>query len=401
MNVSIDAPRRVSDPGAPLPRPAVAIPVTLAWVTAVATAMFVGGGWGGVAVVGAALVVAELLTVELLDGTRLSLGDSVLLVALPVATGPEYALVVAGALLLVLPARRDPRRAMTVTLRRAVVASAAYGGWSLAGLGAGGRLTALGGAALAVLGAHLLVRRLRNDGSFREAGGFAAWFAVSATGALMALAVEGTERTGGGMGSWGLIVFSVPVLATRWAFGRLRAIRSTYEQTIRMLSSIPEMGGRVRPGHAKRVAALATALGRELGLSRETVVDLERAALLHSLGHVTLDDPEVRDRPVRADEVARATADVLLQDTGLEQPAELVAAMARSGRPDPDPTSDGYLAAHVLRAAAAFEETAGGDPSRTRLAVASMASAGPDVHDTRVMEALDRVVVGTVARGVS
>lgn len=401
MNLSIGPPRKVSDPGAPLPRAAVAVPVVLGTATATAVALAVGGAWGALAVVGATLVVAEVLSVDLLDGTRLPLGDAVLLVLLTVATGPQYALVGAGAILLALPARHRFRGLAPAVSERAVVAGAAYVGWWAAGLGPGGRLVALGGGALAVLGAHLLVRRLRHDGSFRQAGGFAAWFAVSASGVLMALAVGGTDRTGGAMGLWGLVVFAVPLLATRWAFGRLRAIRNTYDQTIRMLSSIPEMGGRVRPGHARRVAALATAIGRELSLSRQTIDDLERAALLHALGHVTLDDPEVRDRPVRADEVARATADVLLDDAGLEQPAELVAAMARTGRPGADPTSDIYLAAHALRAAAAFEDLAGGDPARVRNALARLASAGPDVHDARVVGVLDRVVVAGGARRAS
>lgn len=401
MNLSIGPPLKVNDPGAPLPRAAVAIPVGLATAVALATALAVGGVWGTLAAVGATLVVAELLSVDLLDGTRLPLGDAVLLVLLTTANGPQYALVVAGAVLLALPARHQLRDLVAAASERAGVAGAAYVGWWIVGLGAPGQLTALGGGALAVLGAHLALRHLRRDGSFRDAGGFAAWFAVSASGVLMALAVEGTDKTGGAMGLWGLVVFSVPVLATRWAFGRLRAIRSTYDQTIRMLSSIPEMGGRVRPGHARRVAALATALGRDLGLSRATIDDLERAALLHSLGHVTLDDPEVRDRPVRADEVARATVDVLLHDAGLEQPAELVAAMARSGRPSADPTSEIYLAAHALRAAAAFEDVVGGDPGRARAALEQMASAGPDVHDARVVGALDRAVVAGVARRAS
>lgn len=399
MNLSLTPPRKVSDPGAPLPRPAVAIPVGVASAAAAATALGVGGRWGVVAVVGVALVVAELLDVDLVDGTRVALGDAVLLVALAAGTGPQYALVAGGALLVTVPARGRGRRSIATAAERATVAGAAYAGWWLAGLGAGGRLTALGGGALAILGAHLLVRRLRRDPPFREAEGLAAWFAVSASGVLMALAVEGTERSGGTMGLWGLVVFSVPVLATRWAFGRLRAIRSTYDQTIRMLSSVPEMGGRVQPGHAKRVAVLATDVGRDLGLSRQVVDDLERAALLHGLGHVTFDDPEVRDRPVRADEVARATADVLLHDAGLEQPAELVAAMARSGPPAADPASELYLAAHALRAAAAFEEVAGGEPSRTRPALERMASAAPDVHDARVLQALHRVVTGVA--GVS
>lgn len=401
MNFSVGPPRKVSDPGAPLPRAAVAIPVILATAVALITALTVGGPWGALAVVGTTLVVAELLCVDLLDGTHLPLGDAVLLVLVTAATGPQYALVVVGAVLLALPARHRLRGLAGAASERVVVAGAAYAGWWIVGLGAGGRLTALGGGALAVLGAHLAFRRLRREGSFRAAGGFAAWFAISASGVLMALAVEGAERTGGAMGLWGLIVFSVPVLATRWAFGRLQAIRSTYDQTIRMLSSIPEMGGRVRPGHARRVAALATAIGRELNLSRPTMDDLERAALLHSLGHVTLDDPEVRDRPVRADEVARATADVLLHDAGLEQPAELVAAMARSGRPGADPTSEVYLAAHALRAAAAFEDVAGGDPARARTALDQMASAGPDVHDARVVDLLERMVVAGVVRRAS
>ena len=58
----------------------------------------------------------------------------------------------------------------------------------------------------------------------------------------------------------------------------------------------------VPPGHAERVATLASAMGEQLGLAASDVRDLEMAALLHHLGQVTLDEP-VDERGVDPAEV--------------------------------------------------------------------------------------------------
>lgn len=87
--------------------------------------------------------------------------------------------------------------------------------------------------------------------------------AICATGVVMALGAAAA-------GLWALPVFSVPLLLTQLSFHRITEIRTTYRQTITSLARATEIAGCTRPGHARRVAALSCAVGRELGLSERS-----------------------------------------------------------------------------------------------------------------------------------
>ena len=67
------------------------------------------------------------------------------------------------------------------------------------------------------------------------------------SGMLMSVGYKGI---GGqeGMGLWGPLLFSIPLLAAWYSFERLASIRRTYEQTIGALSVVPELAGLVRSG---------------------------------------------------------------------------------------------------------------------------------------------------------
>jgi hypothetical protein len=153
-------------------------------------------------------------------------------------------------------------------------------------------LTALGAAAVAQLLADLALRSVLRLGRSLSARGRLAWLAVASSGMLMAIGYRGVDGKGD-VGIWGPLLFATPLLAAWYAFERLDAATLAYRQTIESLAMAPEMGGLVPPGHAQRVAALAVAMGDQLGLTPDAVNDLEMAALLHHLGEVTLDDPEV------------------------------------------------------------------------------------------------------------
>src|SRR5664280_2145077 len=129
--------------------------------------------------------------------------------------------------------------------------------------------------------AHAPFRRAFQD-EFIAAFGLTA--ALSATGALVALA----ERP---MGVLAIPLFLFPLGLTQFAVQRQSAVRRTYRQTIRTLSRLTEFGGYTEPGHAARVAELALAMGRNLGMSERDVLDLEYAALLHDIGQVSLTEP--------------------------------------------------------------------------------------------------------------
>ena len=124
-------------------------------------------------------------------------------------------------------------------------------------------------------------------------GAFGLTAALSTTGALIALA----ERS---LGVIAIPLFLFPLLLTQFAVRRYATVRATYRQTIRALSRLTEIGGYTEPGHASRVALLATRMGRDLGMSEREVLDLEYAALLHDIGQVSLGEPIPRGATIMA-----------------------------------------------------------------------------------------------------
>jgi len=251
----------------------------------------------------------------------------------------------------------------------------------------------LGALALAGIGSLLVdevvfaVHTRRVDLSWH---GRSAQLALVTSGMLMAVGYDGLEGRGG-MGLWGPLLFSVPLLAAWYSFERLAAIRRTYTQTLRALSVVPELGGLVREGHAERVAGLAIEMGRDLGLDPRDLEYLEAASLLHHIGHVCLDDPSVLGRPVESSEVAQASAEMLRQAEFLAPAAELLS-------PDPHPfgggeRSLGSVSGQVLRVASAFDELSeGGEIRRVDGAVEALYSGPGYVYDPRVLAALERVL---------
>lgn len=65
---------------------------------------------------------------------------------------------------------------------------------------------------------------------------------------------------------------------------RLEDVKHAYMATLELLTFHLESAERHQQGHSKRVAELASAIGRELGLSEGEQEDLRIAALLHEVG---------------------------------------------------------------------------------------------------------------------
>ncbi len=108
--------------------------------------------------------------------------------------------------------------------------------------------------------------------------------AICATGVVMALTVAVT-------GLWALPVLALPPLLIQYSFRRYAAIRATCRQTIASLARSTEIAGYTPAGHARKVAGLSRAVGRELGLSEPALTVLEYAALMHDIGQLSLVDP--------------------------------------------------------------------------------------------------------------
>ncbi|QES50070.1 metal-dependent phosphohydrolase [Streptomyces venezuelae] len=175
--------------------------------------------------------------------------------------------------------------------------------------------------------------------------------AICATGVVIALGAAVA-------GLWALPVFSVPLLLTQLSFRRISAIRTTCRQTITSLARATEIAGCTRPGHARRVAALSCAVGREMGLSERELTVLEYAALMHDIGQLSLVDPVPAGATAalpaaEARRIAGLGGEVVRQ-TGV--PAEVAVVVERQA----EPYREQPVAARIVRVANAYDDLAGG-----------------------------------------
>lgn len=217
--------------------------------------------------------------------------------------------------------------------------------------------------------------------------------AIGATGVLIALAAQV-------MGWWAIPVFCVPLLLTQFSFRRYAAIRATYLQTIRSLSRVTEVGGYTESGHARRVSEISVAVGRELGLSEEELLELEYAALMHDLGQLSLTEPIPGGATVMVDpgeqrRIAEMGAEVIRETGVLDEVADIIERQADPYR-RPREHADGSLpvASRIIKAANAYDDMVGDSAEygprldaleRLRLGMAYD-------FDPRVVETLARIV---------
>jgi hypothetical protein len=242
-------------------------------------------------------------------------------------------------------------------------------------------------------GPHFL-RILRDEARARIALGSA----IGATGVLIALAAQV-------MSLWALPVFAVPLLLAQFAFRRWSASRATYLQTIEALSRVTEVGGYTETGHARRVADLAVAVGRDLGLSERHLLDLEYAALMHDLGQLSLHEPipggatTVADRAEQL-RIAAMGADVVRQTGVLDRVAAIVELQAQPyRRPHVDVDPGVPLGSRIIRAVNAYDDLVGDSPERGRAleALERLRLGMAYEYDPVVVESLSRVVSRSTA----
>ncbi|TDD92184.1 HD domain-containing protein [Actinomadura darangshiensis] len=223
--------------------------------------------------------------------------------------------------------------------------------------------------------------------------------ATSATAMLIAVATTA-------MGEAALLIFTVPILVTQFAFRRYAGIRATYLQTVRALSRVTEVGGYVETGHSRRVSMLAVQMGRELGMSEEELLELEYAALMHDIGQLSLGDPipggaTVLASPAEQRRIAELGAEVIKQTGVLDRVAHIVQLSSHPYRTGREPVADSGerplpppLAGRIIKVANAYDDLVGDSADRDRGAAVlerlRLDSAAE--YDPTVVEALSRVV---------
>jgi hypothetical protein len=199
------------------------------------------------------------------------------------------------------------------------------------------------------------------------------------------------------MGPAALLVFTAPILVTQVAFRRFAGIRATYLQTVRALSQVTEVGGYVETGHSRRVSVLAVAMGRELGMSEEELLELEYAALMHDIGQLSLRDPipggaTVLASPAEQRRIADLGAGVIKKTGVLDEVAEIVRRQS-----EPYRAAEGTappLASRVIKVANAYDDLVGASSDRDRSAAVLERLRGDSAaeYDPTVVEALGHIV---------
>ncbi len=351
------------------------------------------------AVLLAALVLGELLVLRLEDGTGIPTAYAPVLVVVAGLASLEALVVGCSAVLLGVAIRLDRRGArgrLSTAGQRIVVGAGAYGAYQgvFVALDRQESIAVVLGALVAAVVAMVLVdeagRRLQRLGSGLTPRGTRAWSALGATGVLMALGYRGVDGQGG-TGLWSVALFSIPLFAAWYSFERLAAATRTHRQTLAALSMATEMAGFVPEGHGRRVGELCERLAHEVGIEAPEIEHVVAAAHLHHLGVVTMDDPPGADEPDRVPLIADVTAAMLADIPALVEASRIVAGQGRYAR-DLRGSGDERLASQILKVASDFDDLAGGEPSRARLALEALYASPGYVYDRRVLEALELVV---------
>ncbi|WP_128818541.1 HD-GYP domain-containing protein [Streptomyces sp. S063] len=207
--------------------------------------------------------------------------------------------------------------------------------------------------------------------------------AIGVTGAVTALGVAVA-------GPWAPAVLCGPLLLTQVSARRYAAVRTTCRQTMASLARATEIAGYTPPGHARRVAALATAVGRELGLTGPRLTVLEHAALMHDIGQLSLVDPVAGGAtallPAAEQRRIALLGGAVVRRTGA---GPAVAAVVER---QADPYREQPLAARIVRTVNAYDDLCGEGVGGPLGALEHLRLGTGHDHQPQVVEALGRVL---------
>ena len=155
---------------------------------------------------------------------------------------------------------------------------------------------------------------------------------------------------------WALPIALLPYSFAHSAFKRLQETKVTYKQTIRALARIPEVSGLGVDGHADRTTALATSMAKEMGLGPAHVENVEYAGLMHDIGRVSLNEPQILKHGFTPDDIARWSAEIIAESPYLERVAEDVKQQYEPyRRPGQQEDPDVSTISRIIKVAAAYD----------------------------------------------
>lgn len=120
---------------------------------------------------------------------------------------------------------------------------------------------------------------------------------------------------------WALPIAALPYSFAHLAFLRFQETKVTYKQTIRALARIPEVSGLGVDGHADRTTDLAATIAKEIGLGPVEVEDVEYTGLMHDIGRVSLNEPQIVLHGYTNDDIARWSSEIIAESPYLSRVA--------------------------------------------------------------------------------
>ncbi len=155
---------------------------------------------------------------------------------------------------------------------------------------------------------------------------------------------------------WALPIALLPYTFAHSAFRRFQETKVTYKQTIRALARIPEVSGLAVDGHADRTTELATSISKELGLGPSQVEDVEYAGLMHDIGRVSLNEPNVVKMGYTDDDIARWSSEIIAESPYLDRVAEDVEQQYEPYRKPGEQEDPGVsIVSRVIKVSAAYD----------------------------------------------
>ena len=155
---------------------------------------------------------------------------------------------------------------------------------------------------------------------------------------------------------WALPIALLPYSFAHSAFKRFQQTKVTYKQTIRALARIPEVSGIAIDGHADRTTAAAASIAKEMGLGPARVEDVEYAGLMHDIGRVSLNEPQVIRMGYTDDDIARWSAEIIAESPHLERVADDVRRQYESFRkPGEQDDPEVSIVSRIIKVAAAYD----------------------------------------------
>jgi hypothetical protein len=197
---------------------------------------------------------------------------------------------------------------------------------------------------------------------------------------------------------WALPIALLPYSFAHLAFKRFQQTKVTYKQTIRALARIPEVSGLGIDGHADRTTELASAVAKEIGLGPVLVEDVEYAGLMHDIGRVSLNEPQILKMGYSDDDIARWSSEIIAESPYLSRVAGHVRHQYEPyRRPGEQTDPDVSVVSRIIKVAAAYDWQVHQDHLSPLQALENLHAGAAYEYDPEVVASLRRLLE---ARGV-